>query len=104
MRKSDELYKEKSKERLLKIGQSKIRTTMIGAIASMEKNFGHLWNHGGEPRTQEEEELRDAFEDFRSEVLDKGNAQIRNLETELSNYDVNWLRWSITLPVVRRGQ
>ena len=43
--------------------------------------------------------MRDIFEEARSEILDKGNSQMRNLEAEFAQYDVKWLRYSMTLPV-----
>ena len=39
----DTKYKQVSKERLLKISQKKIQTTMIGALSTIEKYFGFLW-------------------------------------------------------------
>ena len=38
-------YKLDSKERLSKILKKKIQTTMIGALSSIEENFGFLWNN-----------------------------------------------------------
>ena len=99
--KKDELVKQKSRERLEKIATAKIRTTMIGAIASVEEHFGHLWGEGELDTTPEEEELREAFEDMRSEVLDKGNSQIRNLKAEIMQYDVEWLRYHVDIPIQR---
>ena len=34
-------YKEVSKDRLLKISKKKIQTTMIGALSTVEKQFGN---------------------------------------------------------------
>ena len=36
-------YKSDSKDRLSKILKKKIQTTMIGALSSIEENFGFLW-------------------------------------------------------------
>ena len=73
---------------------------MIGALSSIEKHLGFLWSHGEERSlTPDQEELRDAYEEIRSEILDKGNHQIRNLENELSQYDVTWLRYQLTMPI-----
>ena len=93
-------YKEVSKERLLKISKKKIQTTMIGALSTLEKGFGFLWGHeSSEPLTPEQEHLKEIYDEVRSEILDRGNNQARNLEAEIANYDINWLRYQITLPV-----
>ena len=93
-------YKEVSKERLLKISKKKIQTTMIGALSTLEKGFGFLWGHkSSEPLTPEQEHLKEIYDEVRSEILDRGNNQARNLEAEFANYDINWLRYQITLPV-----
>lgn len=96
-------HKEESKTRLSKIAQKKIQTTMIGALSSIEKNFGFLWSHeDSDTLTPEEEHMKELFEQTRSEILDKGNSQMRNLDTELSYYDVVWLRYNLTMPVKPR--
>ena len=81
-------YKEVSKDRLLKISKKKIQTTMIGALSTIEKHFGFLWGH-----------VKQLFDEVRSEILDRGNNQARNLEAEFNHYEINWLRYQITLPV-----
>jgi predicted esterase YcpF (UPF0227 family) len=98
----EERYKESSKDRLQKIASKKIQTTMIGALSSIEKHFGFLWSHENDGElTPEQEHMRDLYDEIRSEILDKGNHQIRNLETELSQYDITWLRYQLSLPVTR---
>jgi hypothetical protein len=93
-------YKEVSKNRLLKISKKKIQTTMIGALSTVEKHLGFLWGHEGlESLTPEQEHLKEIYDEVRSEILDRGNNQARNLETEFAAYDINWLRYQITLPV-----
>ena len=39
----DRKYKAESKDRLSKILKKKIQTTMIGALSTIEENFGFLW-------------------------------------------------------------
>ena len=95
----EERYKSVSKDRLLKIGQKKIQTTMIGALSSVEKHFGFLWGHeDGDELTPEQQHMKDLFEEVRAEILDRGNNQIRNLEAEMAHYDINWLRYHISIP------
>jgi hypothetical protein len=93
--------KEMSRERLLNAAKKKIQTTMIGSLSTVEKHFSFLWDV--ENPTMEQDQLKNLFEDLRSEILDRGNTQIRNLENEFSNYDIVWKRYSITLPVINRG-
>lgn len=90
----EEQRKESSKQRLRSVGQQKIKTTMIGAIASIEEHFGFLWDNNLE--------MKDVFDLVRSEILDKGNTQIRNFDVELSNYDIVWNKYKMILPVKRK--
>jgi len=62
--------------------QKRLRTTFIGAIASMEKHFGSLWGHGKNERdlTDEERWWRERWNRCRTEILDHGNLNIRFLE------------------------
>ena len=98
----DNRFKNSSNERLLKIARKKIQTTMIGALSSIENNFGFLW--GAEECseiTEEQQHMKDIFDQVRSEILDRGNNQARNLEAEMSQYEVKWLKYNINIPVVK---
>ena len=96
----DQKYKEVSKERLLKIASKKIQTTMIGALSAIEASFGFLWGHDDdESLSPEQEHMKELYDDLRSEILDKGNNQIRNLEAEFAHYDIHWLRYRMVLPM-----
>lgn len=94
----EDSYKYGSKDRLSKILKKKVETTMIGALSSVEEHFGFLWATEGE-MTQEQQMMYDTYQKVRSDILDKGNAQARNIDAELSQYDVKWLKYSITMPV-----
>ena len=101
----EEKFKDASKDRLNKIAKKKIQTTMIGALSTIEKSFGFLWGHeSNEPLSPEQEHMKSLYEEVRSEVLDRGNNQARNLEAELAQYDVKWLRYQLNLPVVPRNE
>lgn len=107
--KSDK-YKDDSKDRLKKIGTGKIKTTMIGALSIIEKHFGFLWGldengrESDESLSPEEQHMKDLFlEKVRSEILDLGNAQIRNLTAEIQQYNVEWNRYHLQLPVRPEG-
>ena len=43
--------------------------------------------------------MKDLYEEVRAEILDRGNNQMRNLEAEFAQYEIKWLRYSLTLPV-----
>ena len=75
---------------------------MIGALSSIEDNLGFLWNSNSDkPLTKDQEELKNLYNKIRSEILDKGNNQARNIDAELAQYDIEWLRYSIKMPVIQ---
>jgi hypothetical protein len=97
---SSDAYKEQSKLRLTKIAQSKIKTTMIGSLQSIEDHFGFLWAHGETECSEEEQKTRLLYDNLRQEILDKGNQQLRNIAAEVSEYEVEWKRHTLTLKPV----
>ena len=99
----DDKYKTDSKERLSKILKKKVETTMIGALSSIEEHFSFLWSQGGE-NTPEGKVMYDLFQKVRSEILDKGNTQARNVDAELSQYEIKWLRYNMEIPVNKGSQ
>jgi transcription termination factor Rho len=101
--KRQEKYRELSKDRLYKVAKKKIQTTMIGALDTIEKSFGFLWE-SDEELSNEQVQLKAIFEDARSQILDRGNTQMRNLEAEMTQYDISWNRHTINLPVVEKGE
>ena len=46
--------------------------------------------------------MKDLYQKIRSEILDKGNTQARNVDAELSQYDVKWLKYTIKMPVIKK--
>jgi len=90
-------YKERSKKRLSNIIGTKIKTSFIGAISSCEKNFGFLWGHGKDDSelTDKEIEMKEIWEEIRTEILDNGNTQLRAATNEIDNYSIRWERHSI---------
>jgi hypothetical protein len=93
-------HKSDSKERLSKILKKKIQTTMIGALSTIEENLGFLWNSSDGNLSKEQEVMKTLYNKIRSEILDKGNNQARNIDAELAQYDVEWLRYSMKIPVI----
>ena len=99
----EDKYKCDSKDRLSKILRKKVETTMIGALSSMEKHFGFLWTNEGE-LSPEQKTMYEIYQKVREEVLDKGNSQARNVDAELNQYEVKWLRYTSTIPVKTRKE
>lgn len=95
----DKKYKADSKERLSKILKKKIQTTMIGALSSMEENLRFLWEQDN-PKVSKEQ-MKEIYNKIRSEILDRGNNQARNVDAELAQYEVEWLRYSMQIPVIQ---
>ena len=95
----EDKYRQDSKDRLSKIIKKKVETTMIGALSSIEQHFGFLWENKSGKLSAEQQAMYDLYQKVRSEILDKGNSQARNIDAELSQYDVNWLRYSVNIPV-----
>lgn len=99
----DVKYKVDSKDRLSKILRKKIETTMIGALSTIEDTFGFLWGKGQEePLTNEQEIMKELYQSVRSEILDRGNNQARNIDAELGQYEVEWKKYSMTIPVINK--
>lgn len=86
-----EAYRKASKDRLAKVIESKMKTTMVGAISQIEEKLGYLWGHGEDRElTQDEVMFREIFTELRAAIFDNGNNQLRNLKTELEQYKVEW--------------
>lgn len=96
-----EKYLEDSRKRLETIIRKKMRTTFIGALDSFETNFGDLWGHGlnEDELSDEQVEFQAIWDATRTDVLNKGNTQLRGLQTELANHVVSWNRYTLDLPV-----
>lgn len=91
-------YYEESRERLGKIIIKKIQTAMIGALDNFEIEFGHLWDHGKKfnELSEESKRVRRKWQRARSDILTRGNDQIRAIEKELQEYTVRWDRHQYT--------
>jgi len=98
-KRGEEEYKKTSREKLKKIACSKIRTTMIGALDIIEKALSLDEDDGSEAYAA----TRRLYEKIRQDILDKGNTQIRNLESEFEQYEVKWLRYTLNLRVKENG-
>lgn len=95
--------KQESKDRLSKILKKKIQTTMIGALSTIENNFGFLWAStatNGIDLTQQQQDMKELYNKTRSDILDRGNNQARNIDAELSQYSIECTTCSITSPMI----
>ena len=99
----DDKYAQGSKDRLSKILKKKIQTTMIGALSTIEESFGFLWESDDQPAEQKQL-MKDLYDKVRSQILDKGNHQARNIDAELAQYDVKWLKYQMTMPVTQKEE
>ena len=99
----EDKFKQDSRDRLSKILKKKVETTMIGALSSLEDHFAFLWTSKDGGMSPEQKIMYDTFQKVISEILDKGNTQSRNVDAELSQYDVKWLRYQTSMPVISRN-
>lgn len=59
--------------------EKRIQTTMIGALAKFEENFGHLWGiDKNDDLTDKELYFNNLWEKTRVAILNNGNNQLRN--------------------------
>ena len=102
-RSREDRYKEVSKDSLFKASKKKIQTTMIGALSTIEEHFGFLWGFElpEEQLTPEQKHVKSIFEDVRAKILDRGNTQIRSLESEFVNYEISKKKYFINLPMAK---
>ena len=96
-----ESYQESSKKRLFNIISKKLTTTFIGDISQIEQALGHLWGHNsnGAKLTPEQQKYKKIWENLRNKILNNGNNQLRAIENELKQYNVNWERYHTDLKV-----
>ena len=97
------IYKQKSADRLRRTMKKKVQTTMIGALSTIEEHFGFLWGFeiSEDQLTPEQKHVKSIFEDIRAKILDRGNTQIRSLESEFVNYEISKKKYFINLPVAK---
>ncbi len=99
-------YQDVSRDKLFKVAKKKVQTTMIGALSTVEEHFGFLWGLGlsEDDKSEEHRKIQELYEEVRAKILDRGNTQIRNLESEFVNYDIARKKYLINLPVTNKPQ
>lgn len=83
-------YQDGSRLRLSNNVSKKMTTSMIAALSTFEENFGYLWGHNKKNLTPQERQFYEIWQDCRSRILDDGNANIRAVKQEISEYDCKW--------------
>lgn len=83
--------------------EKRIQTTMIGALARMEDNFGFLWGHDKDGElSPKEEEFADMWDYTRNQILNHGNTQIRNLKEDFYRYGGLFkTQYNYSFPVIK---
>lgn len=86
-----------SQKRFIDNITKKFNTTMIGAIAEIEKCFGELWGHGKDEQdlNKSEREWRKRFTLLRTAILNNGNNQLRAAINEVGEYTIAWQKYHI---------
>jgi len=95
----DELITRGSKRRLKAITDRKFNTCFIFPLSEFETVFGSMWGHGleDEELTSEQKMNRAKWDQVRMNILNKGNAQRRALQTEIDLYDVRFERYHMEI-------
>ena len=107
--KNDAKVREFSKKQLLNNVTKKFKTTMIGALSAFENEFGELWGHGKNVEELNEYELgwRHIWDSVRTDILNKGNNQLRGALDEISQHDINKqkyeMKWDMNSPEYKKA-
>lgn len=100
-RSREEQENKAAKEALSKILKKRIETTMIGALSTIEDNLSFLWDNDKNATEDHKISMLELYKKVRSEILDKGNYQARNIELDLSNYEIKLQKYHYDIPVNR---
>ena len=85
--KKEDNYSIGSKAKLKAAVRHKIKRTFVGCLEHLEQELGL-------PENKDNEEL---FKRLRSKILSLGNDQIRNMETEVDKYNIEFIPYHIKL-------
>ena len=84
---------EQNEQRLLDNVYKKFQTTMIGAIARFENNFGYLWDNDSKQSLA----MENLWEDTRNSILNNGNKQARAAMDDIGDFLVNRSRSGVSV-------
>lgn len=96
-RKNKVNYQLYSRKRLIDNLTKKFNTTMIGALAEIEKEFGDLWGQGIDEQdlTKNERKMREKYLNLRTKILNNGNNQLRTAIEEINQYSTEWQKYKM---------
>lgn len=99
-------YSESSKKQLLKILETKLRTSFIAPLGYFEEHFGFMWGRGKKESELTEDELRYKviWNSIRTNILNNGNNQIRAVHNELMQYTITWNRYQLNFEAKEPGK
>lgn len=83
-------YSVGSKEKLKASVRHKIRRTFVGCLDIIEKELAALGI----------DKESDTFKNIRKKILSVGNDQVRNMEAEMDKYNIEFIAYHISLPVL----
>jgi len=95
---TSEIKKKQDKDKLLLAMSKAVKTTMIGALAAVEEQFGELWGHNeNRELTKDEQTLYESFLILRNKILDNGNIQLKALKSYSEKFEVVDVGYTIHL-------
>jgi hypothetical protein len=79
----------------------RFKTTIIGLIATMEDYFGKYWGHDKyeDELTDQEKRIKEIWDDARTEMLDKGNDQMRGALGDVDHCNVTKKKYNYNFKV-----
>ena len=80
------------------------KTPLLGTKFGFLFGLSEDGHDSGLELSEQEARMKDLFMELRKEILDIGNQQMKNVESEIEQYDVKWNRYQITLPVKKQGE
>lgn len=99
MRKDRHYSKRQLEKYIKKMGE----TLMIGAISSIENEFGYLWGHSKTDGYSPEEEIMfEKWENLRQDILNKGNNNINYMIGLLDNFKINMYKVDNTFTIRKK--
>ena len=87
----EEKISQSSRKRLKEIVEKRIRTTMIGALAELERSsFGKLFGYDKTNLTEEERKWKIIWDEIRTNILNQGNNQLREAVRDLEQFEAKF--------------
>jgi hypothetical protein len=94
----EDAHRIQSKEQLERIARKRFQTVFVGAVATIEKGYGHLWGEhldkDEEDMTEEELKMFDIFLRIRDAIFDQGNDQANKFSRDLERFETSRVRYN----------